>query len=200
MIKIGITGGIGSGKSFVASVLKEQYGIPVYDTDSRAKALMLTDATIRDGLIRLLGNEVYLSGQLNKPVLAAYLFASDENARQINSLVHPAVKRDFVEWADSQRTLATVVAVESAILFESGMDKLVDATVMVHAPMEVRISRTMQRDNATRLQVEKRIRAQMNDEQKCALSTYIIENDGVRSLTEQLEQLLNELNKSNSDK
>ena len=72
MIKIGITGGIGSGKSFVASVLKEQYGIPVYDTDSRAKALMLTDATIRDGLIRLLGNEVYLSGQLNKPVLAAY--------------------------------------------------------------------------------------------------------------------------------
>ena len=200
MIKIGITGGIGSGKSFVASVLKEQYGIPVYDTDSRAKALMLTDATIRDGLIRLLGNEVYLSGQLNKPVLAAYLFASDENARQINSLVHPAVKRDFVGWADSQRTLATVVAVESAILFESGMDKLVDATVMVHAPMEVRISRTMQRDNATRLQVEKRIRAQMNDEQKCALATYIVENDGVRSLTEQLEQLLNELNKSNSDK
>lgn len=200
MIKIGITGGIGSGKSFVASVLKEQYGIPVYDTDSRAKALMLTDATIRDGLIRLLGNEVYLSGQLNKPVLAAYLFASDENARQINSLVHPAVKRDFVEWTDSQRTLATVVAVESAILFESGMDKLVDATVMVHAPMEVRISRTMQRDNATRLQVEKRIRAQMDDEQKCALATYIIENDGVRSLTEQLEQLLNELNKSNSDK
>lgn len=200
MIKIGITGGIGSGKSFVASVLKEQYGIPVYDTDSRAKALMLTDATIRDGLIRLLGNEVYLSGQLNKPVLAAYLFASDENARQINSLVHPAVKRDFVEWVDSQRTLATVVAVESAILFESGMDKLVDATVMVHAPMEVRISRTMQRDNATRLQVEKRIRAQMDDEQKCALATYIIENDGVRSLTEQLEQLLNELNKSNSDK
>ena len=194
MIKIGITGGIGSGKSFVASVLKEQYGIPVYDTDSRAKALMLTDATIRDGLIRLLGNEVYLSGQLNKPVLAAYLFASDENARQINSLVHPAVKRDFVEWADSQRTLAT------AILFESGMDKLVDATVMVHAPMEVRISRTMQRDNATRLQVEKRIRAQMNDEQKCALATCIVENDGVRSLTEQLEQLLNELNKSNSDK
>ena len=200
MIKIGITGGIGSGKSFVASVLKEQYGIPVYDTDSRAKALMLTDATIRDGLIRLLGNEVYLSGQLNKPVLAAYLFASDENARQINSLVHPAVKRDFVEWADSQRPLATVVAVESAILFESGMDKLVDATVMVHAPMEVRISRTMQRDNATQLQVEKRIRAQMDDEQKCALATYIIENDGVRSLTEQLEQLLNELNKSNSDK
>lgn len=200
MIKIGITGGIGSGKSFVASVLKEQYGIPVYDTDSRAKALMRTDTTIRDGLIRLLGNEVYLSGQLNKPVLAAYLFASDENARQINSLVHPAVKRDFVQWADSQRSLAMVVAVESAILFESGMDKLVDATVMVHAPMEVRIHRTMQRDNATRLQVEERIRAQMDDEQKYALATYIIENDGVRPLTEQLEQLLNELNKSNSDK
>lgn len=200
MIKIGITGGIGSGKSFVASVLKEQYGIPVYDTDSRAKALMRTDTTIRDGLIRLLGNEVYLSGQLNKPVLAAYLFASDENARQINSLVHPAVKRDFVQWADSQRSFAMVVAVESAILFESGMDKLVDATVMVHAPMEVRINRTMQRDNATRLQVEERIRAQMDDEQKCALATYIIENDGVRPLTEQLEQLLNELNKSNSDK
>lgn len=200
MIKIGITGGIGSGKSFVASVLEKQYGIPVYDTDSRAKALMLSDATIRDGLIRLLGNEAYMDGQLNKPVLAAYLFASDEHARQINSLVHPVVKQDFMRWADSQNALTPIVAVESAILFEAGMDKLVDVTVMVHAPLDVRIKRTMQRDNATQLQVEKRICAQMDDEQKCALATYIIENDGVCPLAEQLEQLLKELNKSNSDK
>lgn len=200
MIKIGITGGIGSGKSFVASELSEKYNIPVYDTDSRAKELMLTDATIRDGLVRLLGDEVYLSGQLNKQVLAAYLFASDEHARQINSLVHPVVKLDFIQWADSQNIQTPIVAVESAILFESGMDKLVDVTVMVHAPLDVRIKRTMQRDNATRLQVEKRIRAQMDDEQKCALATYIIENDGVCPLAEQLEQLFKELNKSNSDK
>lgn len=200
MMKIGITGGIGSGKSFVASILSKQYNIPIYDTDSRAKELMNANEIIRAGLIALLGDEVYLSGNLNKPVLAAYLFSSDEHARKINSLVHPVVKEDFKRWAATQEVSYPIVGVESAILFESGMDKLVDATVMVHAPLDVRIMRTMQRDNATRCQVEARIQAQMSDEQKCVLATYVIENDGVCSLDKQLEELLKKLNKSNSSK
>lgn len=200
MIKIGITGGIGSGKSFVASMLSKQYNIPIYDTDSRAKELMKTNEIIRSGLIALLGDEAYVSGNLNKPVLATYLFSSKEHAKQINNLVHPVVKQDFKQWAEAQQVCYPIVGVESAILFEAGMDKLVDVTVMVHAPLELRIMRTMQRDNATRCQVEARIQAQMSDEQKCGLATYVIENDGACSLDKQLEELLEKLNKSNSSK
>lgn len=198
MIKIGITGGIGSGKSVVASLLEKDFGVPVYDSDSRAKALMLTDTSIREGLVALLGDQAYLPEGLNKPLLAKYLFASDENARRINAIVHPAVKRDFVSWSEEYRCQGCkAVAVESAILFESGMDLLVDMVIMVHAPLEVRITRTMKRDSASREQVEARIQAQMDDSEKYRMAQMVVENDGIIPLHPQLELLMQKINRQN---
>lgn len=190
MIRVGITGGIGSGKSYVAHLLSQR-GLPVYDTDTEAKRLMLSDADIRMGLIGLLGEEVYADGKLNKPLLVSYLFASDEHASRINSIVHPCVKRDFLRWAASQTT-HEIVALESAILYESGFDDVVDYVVAVYAPLEIRIRRAMERDSATEEQVRKRIAAQMEEEVKRDRADFVIMNDG-RPLAPQLDALLKAL-------
>ena len=116
--RIGITGGIGSGKSYVARRLEEKFSVPVYDCDSRAKALMATDATIREGLVRMFGDEVYENGALNR------IFGHPQHLAAVNALVHPRVRQDFESWADGRAE--RIVAVESAILFSSGMDRLVD--------------------------------------------------------------------------
>lgn len=190
MIRLGITGGIGSGKSYVARLLAQR-GLPVYDTDTEAKRLMLSDADIRAGLIGLLGERVYVDEKLNKPLLADYLFASDEHASRINSIVHPSVKRDFLRWAAS-RAEHEVVALESAILYESGFDDVVDYVVAVYAPLEVRIRRAMERDCATEEQVKSRISSQMNEELKRDRADFVIVNDG-RALSSQLDALLKAL-------
>lgn len=195
MVKIGITGGIGSGKSYVSRLLTEYYGIPVYNTDSEAKRLMLSDEGIRRRLTALLGKEVYKSdGTLNKPLLANYLFADSCHAGQINAIVHPQVKADFLKWADRQ-TGCEVVALESAILFESGFDNIVDKVVMVYAPVELRIRRVMLRDSTTEEKIRQRIVAQMDDKAKQDRSDFIIFNDGSRPLNLQLDDLQETLEK-----
>mgnify|MGYP001041287251 FL=1 len=195
MVKIGITGGIGSGKSYVSRLLTEHYGIPVYNTDSEAKRLMLSDEGIRRRLTALLGKEVYKSdGTLNKPLLANYLFADSCHAGQINAIVHPQVKADFLKWADLQ-TGCEVVALESAILFESGFDNIVDKVVMVYAPVELRIRRVMLRDSTTEEKIRQRIVAQMDDKAKQERSDFIIFNDGSRPLNLQLDDLQETLEK-----
>lgn len=195
MVKIGITGGIGSGKSYVSRLLTEHYGIPVYNTDSEAKRLMLSDEGIRRRLTALLGKEVYKSdGTLNKPLLANYLFADSCHAGQINAIVHPQVKADFLKWADRQ-TGCEVVALESAILFESGFDNIVDKVVMVYAPVELRIRRVMLRDGTTEEKIRQRIVAQMDDKAKQDRSDFIIFNDGSRPLNLQLDDLQETLEK-----
>ncbi|OUN80623.1 dephospho-CoA kinase [Bacteroides sp. An51A] len=195
MVKIGITGGIGSGKSYVSRLLTEHYGIPVYNTDSEAKRLMLSDEGIRRRLTALLGKEVYKSdGTLNKPLLANYLFADSCHAGQINAIVHPQVKADFLKWADRQ-TGCEVVALESAILFESGFDNIVDKVVMVYAPVELRIRRVMLRDSTTEEKIRQRIVAQMDDKAKQDRSDFIIFNDGSRPLNLQLDDLQETLEK-----
>lgn len=195
MVKIGITGGIGSGKSYVSRLLTEHYGIPVYNTDSEAKRLMLSDEGIRRRLTALLGKEVYKSdGTLNKPLLANYLFADSCHAGQINAIVHPQVKADFLKWADLQ-TGCEVVALESAILFESGFDNIVDKVVMVYAPVELRIRRVMLRDGTTEEKIRQRIVAQMDDKAKQDRSDFIIFNDGSRPLNLQLDDLQETLEK-----
>ena len=147
MIKLGITGGIGSGKSFVSRCLKEGFSVQVYDTDREAKRLMLEHEGIRADLIALLGEEVYTAAGLNKPLLAAYIFSSPENAQKVNAIVHPRVKEDFRNWAFRQEQAGCqLVGVESAILFESGFDREVDKTLTVSAPLELRITRVMERD------------------------------------------------------
>lgn len=188
MVRLGVTGGIGSGKSYVLRLLAER-GIPVYDSDSEAKRLMLVDAGIREGLTGLLGNDVYLpDGELNKPLISAYLFASVQNAERINAIVHPRVKAGFNRWASEQK--APIVALESAILFESGFEDVVDFVVTVYAPIEVRMHRVQERDGATEAQVRKRMAAQMDDEEKCKRSDFVILNDGNKPLDIQIDDLL----------
>ena len=191
MISVAITGGIGSGKSFVSRMLEER-GIPIYDTDSEAKRLMLSDEGIRRDLVALLGEEVYQDGVLNKPFLASYLFADSRNAARVNGIVHPRVKEDFRRWV-SFHADKEVVGMECAILFEAGFQDAVDAVVMIYAPEDLRIERAMKRDSATEAQIRARIAAQMDDEEKRARADYVVYTDGTLSLDSQLDQLVLQL-------
>ena len=192
VIRIGITGGIGSGKSVVARLLALM-GVPVYLSDVEARRLMHTDAGIRESLQRLVGSAVYRAdGTLDRPLLAAYLFGSPEHVRQVNEIVHPCVKRDFRQWV-SRHAQAPVVAIESAILIEAGFADEVDRIIMVYAPEALRIDRAARRDQASYRQIEQRIRAQMDDEDKRKSAHFTIMNDGETPLIPQLIRILSSL-------
>lgn len=188
MTKIGITGGIGSGKSVVSELLTIM-NIPVYISDTEAKRLTTTDPVIRRELIALLGENVYVNGEINKPLLAGYLFSDAEHAKVINSIIHPRVKEDFRQWAKKHST-HPVVAMESAILIEAGFTDEVDKLIMVYAPLEVRIQRTISRDSSNKEAVQQRINQQMNDEEKKKYADFIILNDGDTAVMPQVENIL----------
>lgn len=159
MKRLGITGGIGSGKSFVSRLLREVFHIPVYDCDTEAKRLMEEDAEMRRLLTNLVGPSTYDSaGHLNKPHLAAYLFASPQQAEAVETIVHPAVRGDFRRWCAEQE--GGIVALESAILYESGFDNEVDEVLLVDAPEPVRLARAMRRDGSDAEQIRRRMRQQ----------------------------------------
>lgn len=188
MVRIGLTGGIGCGKSYVARLL-EKRGIPVYDSDSEAKRLSDSSVDIRNRLIALTGvGNLYADGMLNRKLLAEYLFKSKENARAVENIIHPVVKADFINWAANQT--ASISAIESAILFESGFTDVVDYIVVVDAPMELRIDRCVNRDSTTKERVLERIAAQMSQEEKSALADFVIFNDNVRDLEQQIDNML----------
>lgn len=172
---IGITGGIGSGKSFVSRVLAQRCGVPVYDCDSHAKQLMTGNAELRQKLVELIGPEAYgADGTLCRPVVAAYLFADARHAAQVNALVHPAVRADILCWADEQTS--DVVAVETAILIESGLDEIVDEILFVEADENTRLARAMQRDAAD----ADKIRARMARQQTAPvrnMATWVVRNE-----------------------
>lgn len=191
MISIAITGGIGSGKTFVSNLLQQQ-GIPIYNADDEAKRLMLSDERIRQDLIHLLGKNVYVEGILNKPLLASYLFANESNAARINGIVHPRVKEDFLHWL-SVHLDKEIVGLECAILFEAGFEETVDSVVMVYAPESLRIKRAMNRDNATEQQIRARIAAQMNDEEKLCKADFVIYTDGNIPVEEQITKLITQI-------
>ena len=193
MICVAITGGIGSGKSYVSAMLEER-GIPVYNADTESKRLTLSNAEIRNKLIALLGEEVYTNGELNKPMLASYLFASAENAVRINGIIHPVVKEDFKRWLTNHAE-KDITAFESAILYEAGFEDTVDAVLMVFAPRELRLERAMKRDKVTREQIEVRMDAQMSEEEKCRRADFVVYNDGTLPLDEQLTSVINLLKK-----
>ena len=192
-IKIGITGGIGSGKGIVSRLLTLT-GIPVYQTDTEAKRLMLSDTGIREGLTALAGNEVYNEKGLNKAFLASYIFGHPEHLKQVNAIVHPRVRDDFRLWAGKARQ--EIVAMESAILLEAGFTNEVDKIVMVYAPSEVRIARAIRRDSATRKEVERRIQSQMDDEKKRGAADFVIVNDGETPLIPQVLSLISSLSQN----
>jgi len=193
MVKLGITGGIGSGKSYISSLLREHLNVPVYDCDSEAKRLIGEDESIQQRLKELVGAHVYKEGKLQKSVLANYLFSDPHHAQKVNAIVHPVVKEDFQKWAKFQQV--EVIAVESAILYESGLDATVDKVIFVDAPKELRIQRVMQRDGSNRQQVEARIKMQRAEEQR-QKADYIIENEGTRqdSLLQALQSILKIIN------
>ena len=191
MISIAITGGIGSGKTFVSNLLQER-GIPVYNADDEAKRLMLSDEGIRRDLIDLLGKEVYLDDSLNKPLLASYLFADAGNAARINGIVHPRVKEDFLRWLDTHRN-KEIAGLECAILYEAGFEDTVDTVVMVYAPESLRIERAMKRDNATEQQIRACIAAQMDDEEKRRKARFVICTDGNIPVEEQVTALVTQI-------
>lgn len=173
MKKIAICGGIGSGKSTVCQMFAER-GVAIYDSDSRAKALMNESEPLRKALMAEFGAECYEGGVLNRPYLAQRVFASPEQLAKLNAIVHPAVKSDFLAWADMQS--GDYVILESAILYESGFDALVDKVVAVLAPLPLRVERAMQRDGASREQIEARIKAQMSDDELMARADFAIVN------------------------
>ena len=195
MISIAITGGIGSGKSYISNILQE-YGIPIYNTDDEAKRLMVSDEGIRRDLVALLGEDVYVEGTLNKSLLASYLFADAENAVRINGIVHPRVKMDFCRWLE-QHSDQEIVGMECAILFEAGFDDAVDSVVMVYAPEDLRVERAMKRDHATEAQIRARIAAQLDDEEKRKRADYVIYTDGSIPLDSQLSTLIAQLKLEN---
>lgn len=194
MIKLGITGGIGSGKTVVSKILNSMH-IPVYISDEEAKRLMIVDPIIIAGLKKMVGEEAYLEdGSLNKGRIAEFLFSSPENARRINSLIHPRVRVDFEQWVNYHADYS-VVAIESAILFESKLDHIVDFSVLVYADQETRIERTMRRDSSSLASVKKRILAQSKESEKIGLADFIIYNDKTSLLIPQVLLLLSEINK-----
>ena len=180
-MKTGITGGIGSGKSYVCRLIEKRLGIEVYDCDAAAKRLMRTSPLLRQQLTALIGPDAYLDGP-NKPVIAQFLLASPENAKAIDSIVHPAVFRDFEatgqEW------------VESAILYESGLDQLVDRVVVVTAPEAIRIGRIMARDHITADKARQWIARQLPQDEVRQRADFEIINDGQHSLESQIDCLL----------
>lgn len=191
MIKIAITGGIGSGKSYVSHLLEDMH-VPVYNADNEAKRLMVSDEEIRRGLVELLGIDVYRDGVLDKKRLASYLFSDASHTLRVNEIVHPCVRKDFVRWVECQ-TECEVVGMESAILYEAGFEDTVDAVVMVYAPVQLRIQRAMYRDGATEEQVRARMSVQMDDGEKCRRADFVVVNDGSRPLGPQLTEIIQQL-------
>ena len=184
MKRIGLTGGIGSGKSYIAGVL-EKMGYPVYYSDEQAKVLTDTHPEIRAGLISRFGTSIYSEGILNRKELAAHIFNSEPDRIFVNQLIHPVVRADFDRWCAEQHT--ALVFNEAAILFETGAYLQFDATVLVIAPHELRMQRIMERDRCTVAQAEARMKSQWSDEQKIPLSTAVITNNGILPLVAQVE-------------
>lgn len=189
--KIGVTGGIGSGKSVVAHLLCLM-GVSVYDCDSEAKRLMCESTAIREALVETVGAEVYdAEGALNRAYLASYMFGHAERVAWVNSVVHPVVRADFKAWAE--RSGGAVVAVESAILFEAGMEADVDAVWVVHAAEEVRLQRAVSRDASHAEAIRQRMQCQMSEQEYVRRADRVVHNDGRHSLIQQVKDLLSEI-------
>jgi dephospho-CoA kinase len=189
MRHIGLSGGIGSGKSTVAKAL-EHMGYPVFYSDEEAKKLYETHPLLKNQLIAILGKDSYQNGVFQKQVLATQLFENPALKEQIAALVHPLVRERFNEWAGLQT--ADLVFNEAAILFETGAYKQFSATVLVVAPLETRIERVQKRDGLSREAVLKRIENQWPDSIKMSLTPYIITNDG-QPLLQQIEDVISKL-------
>lgn len=188
---IGLTGGIGSGKSVVSHLLRLM-DVPVYDCDSEAKRLMCESTVIREALIEAVGTEAYdAEGRLNRSYLASYMFGNAERVALVNRIVHPVVRADFKEWA--KRIGSAIVAVESAILFEAGMQTDVSAVWVVDASEDLRLQRAIKRDASNEKAVRNRMQSQLSAQEYVKRADAVIHNDDRHSLIQQVRRLLDEI-------
>lgn len=197
MIRVGLTGGIGSGKSTVARIF-EILGVPVYYADTAAKKLMHTDPALRKQIIDAFGKTAYTGDILNRQYLAQEVFNNQEKLAVLNNLVHPATIRDAEEWMAKQTTAYTIK--EAALIFESGSDKHLNYTIGVTAPLELRIKRTMLRDKISREEVLKRIQQQMDENEKIKRCNFIVHNDEVQPVLPQVLSLHKKLLELSTEK
>jgi dephospho-CoA kinase len=194
MLKVGITGGIGSGKSTVSRIF-ELLGVPVYYADTAAKEIMQTDAELKSKVQEHFGPDIYKNGVLDRAALGKIVFNDKEQLELLNSLVHPATMRHSDEWANKQN--APYVLKEAALLFESGSSQSLDKIIGVFAPQPLRLLRVMKRDNVTREEVLARMNKQIDENIKMRLCDYVIHNDEQQQVIPQVlslhESLLHQL-------
>ncbi|WP_314967509.1 dephospho-CoA kinase [Capnocytophaga gingivalis] len=182
---VGLTGGIGSGKTTIANLFASHFSIPIYIADTKAKELVANNKQLQQEIVTLLGEEAFVEGRYNTSFVAQEVFSNKEKLDKLNAIIHPYVQQDFLQWKQSQQ--APYVIKEAAILFESGSYRDCDFIIMVTAPLEERIKRVMLRDKIDRETVEKRIKNQWNDEKKIELSTFVIENREIDKNLDKIE-------------
>jgi dephospho-CoA kinase len=188
---LGLTGGIGSGKSVVAELLR-MMGIPVYDSDTRSKVLCDTDEYLKKEMIGLFGPELYTNGLMNRELLAKRIFGDEAALKAVNALIHPAVERDFKDWVKAHSEYSVVVQ-ESAILFEAGFEHLFDQIICVTAPEDIRIERVCKRSGVKPEIVRERMKNQIEEAERISKSDIILVNDGVQALLPQVKKMIQEL-------
>ena len=186
MLKIGLTGGIGSGKSTVARIF-EVLGIPVYYADEAAKKLMTENEELRSSIISAFGRDAYNNGNLNREYIAQQVFNNEKKLQLLNSLVHPATIKDAAEWMEKQKALYTIK--EAALIFESGSNKGLDYVIGIRSPEALRIQRAMERDNISADEVKARMSKQIEKEKKLRLCDYVIVNNEKQMLIPQVLDL-----------
>jgi len=194
MLKIGLTGGIGSGKTTVA-ILFENLGVPVYYADDRAKEIMHDNISVKNKIIELFGEKAYVSNKLNIKYISGIVFDNSIVLKKLEKIVHPAVRQDFLDWAKKQNT--DYVIVENAILYKSGMDKLVDFVIVVTADKEKKLERLKKRDKKSKKELEKIIQNQLNEKKFLKKSDFVIKNNGNKyELAEKVARIDKKLKKS----
>jgi len=192
MLKVGVTGGIGSGKSTVSRFFSA-LGVPVYDSDQRAKSLMQYDDSIRSKIKIEFGDNAYHKNELNRTYLAEIVFKNESKLKQLNAIVHPVVKTDFINWL-SQNSNAKLVIKEAAIMIESGAYKDLDKLIVVNASRNQKIKWIKQRDQLSLVDIENRIQNQLSDEIRNQYADFIIENNsGKMELKQQVLSIYNKL-------
>ena len=191
LTKVGITGGIGSGKSFVAEMI-EKMGYPVFYSDYEAKQILANDVEVQTQIIALLGEESYIDGKYNIPFVSQKVFSDNQLREQLNAIVHPAVRRAFEEWAIAKSEYSDIVFNEAAIMIESGAYRGMDQIILVSAPLDVRIQRVIARDSISEDHAKARIAAQSSDEFKRPYVQFEVINDG-RALLPQLNSIMDSI-------
>lgn len=196
MITVGVTGGIGSGKSVVCDIFR-LHGVPVYDADSEAKKLNDTSPVIRAGLSRHFGEELYREGRLDRKAFASIIFQDKQKLATANAIIHPELAKDFLTWCGRQeKQLHSMAIIDAALLFEAGFNQWLNKTITVYAPKDIRLQRTITRDLSSADKVEERMNAQLPDEEKIRRSDFTIYNDNSHSLILQVAEIMQKLSEN----